>query len=124
MSTKMHAVWEPMAASLDAGKGMAALLAAFTPPGKTAPPREQLEAMSARILVIEDDAADAEAMVDLLRAAGHDVKLATTGEMGLALAREWKPGLVVCEREKTLMVRPAEPPRDALADAADADGGA
>ena len=53
--------------------------------------------MGARILVIEDDPADAEAMVDLLRAAGHEVKLATTGEQGLALAREWKPGLVVCD---------------------------
>lgn len=53
--------------------------------------------MGARILVIEDDPADAEAMVDLLRAAGHEVKLATTGEAGLALAREWRPGLVVCD---------------------------
>ena len=53
--------------------------------------------MGARILVIEDDPADAEVMVDLLRAAGHEVKLATTGEQGLALAREWRPGLVVCD---------------------------
>lgn len=53
--------------------------------------------MGARILVIEDDPADAELMVDLLRAAGHEVKLAITGELGLALAREWKPGLVVCD---------------------------
>jgi len=34
--------------------------------------------------------------------------------------RKAPPGLVVCEREKTLMVRPTEPPRDALADVADA----
>ena len=31
--------------------------------------------------------------------------------------RKAPPGLVVCEREKTVMVRPVEPPRDALADA-------
>jgi CheY-like chemotaxis protein len=47
--------------------------------------------------VIEDDPADAEVLVDLLRRAGHEVKLATTGEQGLALARESKPGLVVCD---------------------------
>lgn len=53
--------------------------------------------MGARILVIEDDPADAEVLVDLLRRAGHEVRLATTGEQGLAAAREWKPGLVVCD---------------------------
>ena len=53
--------------------------------------------MGARILVIEDDPADADALVDLLRGAGHEVKLATTGGEGLALAREWKPGLVLCD---------------------------
>jgi len=31
--------------------------------------------------------------------------------------RKSPPGLAVCEREKSLMVRPAEPPRSALADA-------
>ena len=53
--------------------------------------------MAARILVIEDNPADADRVVDLLRAAGHEVRLATTGEEGLRLAREWKPGLVVCD---------------------------
>lgn len=53
--------------------------------------------MGARILVIEDTPADADRVVDLLRQAGHEVRLATTGEEGLRLAREWKPGLVVCD---------------------------
>jgi two-component system cell cycle response regulator len=53
--------------------------------------------MGARILVVEDEPADAERLVDLLRQAGHEVKLATTGEEGLATAREWKPGLVLCD---------------------------
>lgn len=51
----------------------------------------------ARILVIEDRPQDAEAMVDLLRQAGHEVRHAASGEQGLALAREWKPALVVCD---------------------------
>jgi predicted ribosome quality control (RQC) complex YloA/Tae2 family protein len=37
--------------------------------------------------------------------------------------RKAPPGLVVCEREKTIMARPVEPPRSALADEA-TDGGA
>lgn len=53
--------------------------------------------MGARILVIEDNPADAGRVVDLLREAGHEVKLATSGEAGLKLAREWRPGLVVCD---------------------------
>ena len=50
-----------------------------------------------RILVIEDTPADAERVVDLLREAGYEVKLAMTGEEGLKLAREWRPALVVCD---------------------------
>lgn len=53
--------------------------------------------MGARILVIEDSPQQAEEMADLLRAAGHEVKVATRGEEGLALAREWRPGLVICD---------------------------
>lgn len=34
--------------------------------------------------------------------------------------RKAKPGLAHCERAKTVMVRPAEPPRESLADVADA----
>lgn len=50
-----------------------------------------------RILVIEDTPADAERVVDLLREAGYEVKLAMTGEEGLKIAREWRPALVVCD---------------------------
>ena len=55
--------------------------------------------MGARILVIEDDPADAERLADLLRRAGHAVRVAGSGEEGLKLARdpEWKPGLIVCD---------------------------
>jgi len=53
--------------------------------------------MGARILVIEDNSADAARLTDLLREAGHEVKLAVTGEQGMALAREWRPGLIVCD---------------------------
>jgi len=52
--------------------------------------------MGARILVIEDTPAGADLLVDVLRQAGHEVRLAVTGEEGLKLAREWPPGLVVC----------------------------
>lgn len=40
---------------------------------------------------------DAELVADLLRQAGHEVRIAGTGEAGLALAREWQPGLVICD---------------------------
>ena len=51
----------------------------------------------ARILVIEDTPADAERVVDLLRQAGHEVRHVATGEAGLKLASEWRPGLVICD---------------------------
>jgi two-component system cell cycle response regulator len=53
--------------------------------------------VGARILVIEDEPADAELVADLLRQAGYEVRIAATGEAGLALAREWRPALVVCD---------------------------
>lgn len=51
----------------------------------------------ARILVIEDNPANLELMAYLLRAFGHEVLEAPTGEAGLALAREQKPDAMLCD---------------------------
>jgi pimeloyl-ACP methyl ester carboxylesterase len=53
---------DQLAASLEEGKGMASLLAVFTPPGKPQPPREQLEALSKQILTGQDQKALAAAV--------------------------------------------------------------
>lgn len=47
--------------------------------------------MAARILVIEDNATNLQLMVYLLRAFGHEVLTAITGEEGLEAARRESP---------------------------------
>jgi two-component system, cell cycle response regulator len=51
----------------------------------------------ARVLVIEDNAANLELMRYLLQAFGHIVVTATDGEQGAALARDQSPDLVLCD---------------------------
>ena len=51
----------------------------------------------ARILVIEDNAANMKLAVFLLRSAGHTVLSATNAEAGLALARDAHPNLILMD---------------------------
>ena len=54
--------------------------------------------MSAQILVIEDNAANLELMVYLLRQqGGHRITTATDGVVGLAAAKTSPPDLIVCD---------------------------
>jgi two-component system cell cycle response regulator len=53
--------------------------------------------MGARILVIEDNAANIELMVYLLEASGHVTSPAQDGEEGLRVATQQRPDLVVCD---------------------------
>lgn len=50
-----------------------------------------------KILVVEDDATYAEFVVDTLRAAGHDIVIATTGAAALELATSHAPDAVVLD---------------------------
>ena len=51
----------------------------------------------ARILVIEDNPANMQLMIYLLRAFGHDTFDATDGEAGFALAKRELPDLILCD---------------------------
>lgn len=53
--------------------------------------------MSARILVIEDNPANMELMVYLLKAYGHQPLCAYDGADGLAVARRQMPDLIICD---------------------------
>ncbi len=53
--------------------------------------------MSARILVVEDEAPVRRGLVDLLAAQGHVVLAAETGPEGLVKAREGRPDLVILD---------------------------
>jgi two-component system cell cycle response regulator len=53
--------------------------------------------MSARVLVIEDNAANLELMTYLLKAFGHTTLAARDGEEGVALARRSSIDLIVCD---------------------------
>jgi class 3 adenylate cyclase len=52
---------------------------------------------SARILVVDDQRANAEMMAGVLRARGYDVATAADGEAALAQVSAWKPDLVVAD---------------------------
>jgi CheY-like chemotaxis protein len=53
--------------------------------------------MSARILVVEDNPANLDLMIYLLRAFGYQPRVAQRAEEGLLLARAERPDLVVCD---------------------------
>ena len=50
-----------------------------------------------RVLVVDDEVVVAEVVEQYLRRDGYDVRVATTGEAGLRVAREWAPDLVVLD---------------------------
>lgn len=56
-----------------------------------------MSSTGSRILLIEDNAANADLISYLLSAFGHIPAVATTGEQGLALMRTARPDLVLCD---------------------------
>ena len=50
-----------------------------------------------RILVIDDNADSAETLRDALAFSGHDVRTALDGPSGLAMARDFRPEIVICD---------------------------
>src|SRR6267378_3609891 len=59
--------------------------------------------MSARILVIEDNATNLDLMVYLLAAYGYTLLTAQTGEEGVEVARQEVPDLILCDIQLPLM---------------------
>ena len=53
--------------------------------------------MRKKILVIDDDVSSLELLEDRLKASGYDVITASDGEMGLAMAQDHKPDLVIMD---------------------------
>jgi CheY-like chemotaxis protein len=53
--------------------------------------------LSARILIIEDNATNMELMVYLLKAFGYEPLLASDGEAGIKIARQQTPDLILCD---------------------------
>ena len=51
----------------------------------------------ARILVVEDNEKNMKLLRDVLKATGHDVLEASSGEQALTLAREHGPGLILMD---------------------------
>jgi len=59
--------------------------------------------MAARILVIEDNAANLELVRYLLATSGYSVLLARDGAQGVAMARQERPDLIVCDLQMPVM---------------------
>ncbi|HLX78972.1 MAG TPA: response regulator [Burkholderiales bacterium] len=53
--------------------------------------------MPARILIVEDNAANLKLVEYLLKAAGHRVSSATDGGEGVRMARKERPDLILCD---------------------------
>lgn len=51
----------------------------------------------ARVLLIDDDQTNLEFMRQLLRMEGHELVWAADGEQGLALLRQLRPDLIICD---------------------------
>ncbi len=50
-----------------------------------------------RVLVVDDNRDAAQSAATLLKLAGHDVRTAFTGAAGLEVAREFRPGVILCD---------------------------
>jgi CheY-like chemotaxis protein len=59
--------------------------------------------MAARILVIEDNAANLELVRYLLAFSGYTVLEARDGAQGLAMARQERPDLIICDLQMPLL---------------------
>ena len=59
--------------------------------------------MAARILVIEDNAANLELVRYLLTCSGHTVLMASDGAQGVAVARQERPDLVICDLQMPML---------------------
>jgi len=51
----------------------------------------------ARVLLIDDDQASVDSMRQVLRMDGHELAWAADGEQGLALVKQLRPELIVCD---------------------------
>ena len=59
--------------------------------------------MSARVLVIEDNASSLELMIYLLKSFGHMTFRASNGEEGIQAARSERPDLILCDLQLAAM---------------------
>jgi CheY-like chemotaxis protein len=73
------------------------------PPGQAGclqqrrPDRQERGCPSLRVLIIEDNRDAAETLCDLLALFGHQTEIAHSGTDGLALARDRRPDVVLCD---------------------------
>jgi DNA-binding response OmpR family regulator len=71
----------------------------------------------ARIQIIDDDPAVRDSLSLVLEAGGHDVRVAEAGDIGVALARDFRPDLILtdiimpgCEGIETILTIRSEHP--------------
>ncbi|HEU4382879.1 MAG TPA: ATP-binding protein [Anaeromyxobacteraceae bacterium] len=88
------------AASAGPGRGSAftvqlPLAPATTPPEQ--PAQARLASSGRRVLIIDDNEDSTDSLGELLALQGHDVRVAYDGPKGLALARDFKPEVVLCD---------------------------
>lgn len=60
----------------------------------------------ADVLIIDDDIDSAEVLADIMRAAGHDVRIGYNGQEGLELAKQRTPDVALVDVEMPLLDGP------------------
>jgi signal transduction histidine kinase len=86
-----------------AGPGRGAEFVVELPMAEPPPPRDPAEASSGAtgagrdVVIIEDSADAARTLADVLQLQGHRVRIAADARTGLALVRERRPDLVLCD---------------------------
>jgi two-component system CheB/CheR fusion protein len=82
----------------DRGTEVTVLLPTELPPlPAPAPNPKETTLTPRRVLVIDDNADNAESMQDALQLDGHEVRVAYDGPTGIDIAREFHPEVVVCD---------------------------
>jgi CheY-like chemotaxis protein len=59
--------------------------------------RDRVAVAPHRILVVDDETDTADTTALVLQLAGHEVAVAYSGPAALALARDFRPGIVICD---------------------------
>ncbi|HET9598188.1 MAG TPA: ATP-binding protein [Anaeromyxobacteraceae bacterium] len=72
-------------------------LAAQAPRPSSPTPPAQAKSTRRRVLLIDDNADAARTLADVLELLGHEVSIAADGASGIALARETRPDVVICD---------------------------
>ncbi|NEV64950.1 chemotaxis protein CheB [Thiorhodococcus minor] len=88
---------EVHSAGLGAGSELVVRLPRIAAPSQLEPKALPAAVSASRILIVEDNADLADSLLALLKALGHDAKVAENGTLALERLRDWRPDIGLCD---------------------------